>query len=128
MKDTANQATETARDHADHVADAVSGGAADATRAVKTGADRLGDATARAAGQASDTVGDVLNDARDTAADTVDAVAAQASAAVAGAREVADDGVAYVKARYRENPALVIAVGAAAIVAVGLLVKAVTRR
>ena len=128
VKDTTNRVTETARERADRIADAASSGAADATRAVKTGADRVGDATSRAAGQTTAAVGDVLHDVRDSATDVADTVAAQATAAVANAREVADEGVAYVKARYRENPGLVIAVGAAAIVAVGLLVKAVTRR
>jgi hypothetical protein len=52
----------------------------------------------------------------------------QAKEAVANARGAADDGVTYVKAKYRENPALVIAVGAAALVGVSAILKAIFGR
>ncbi|HEY1105355.1 hypothetical protein MUN74_11025 [Agromyces endophyticus] len=77
---------------------------------------------------AADAVGDVLRDVRETATDAIDAITTQAGVAASEAREVLDDGVAYVKARYRENPGVVIAVGAAVVVGVVLVVKALTRR
>jgi hypothetical protein len=57
-----------------------------------------------------------------------DQISAQAKDALSNAREVADGGVAYVKAKYRENPVLVIAVGAAALIAVTTVLKAIFRR
>ncbi|MDQ2661768.1 MAG: hypothetical protein M3Y52_07835 [Actinomycetota bacterium] len=57
-----------------------------------------------------------------------DQISAQAKDALSNAREAADGGVAYVKAKYRENPVLVIAVGAAALVGVTTVLKAIFRR
>jgi len=59
---------------------------------------------------------------------TGDQISAQAKDALSNAREAADGGVAYVKAKYRENPVLVVAVGAAALIAVTTVLKAIFRR
>lgn len=90
-------------------------------------ADRIGDlaeGTRDAAADARDAVGD----ARDAASETFDAFSTQAKDAMSKAREAADEGTAYVKAKYQENPGLVIAVGAAAVVGVAAVLKALFRR
>ena len=69
-----------------------------------------------------------MDDMRATANETIDQISAQAKDALSNAKEAADGGVAYVKAKYRENPVLVIAVGAAALIGVTTVLKAVFRR
>ncbi|MGW9169073.1 hypothetical protein [Agromyces sp. NPDC055658] len=89
--------------------------------------DRLDDLGDRVENVA-DAVGDVMSDVRRSATEAVETIGTQASVVAGEAREVLDDGVAYVKARYREHPAAVIALGAAVVVGVCLVVKALTRR
>jgi hypothetical protein len=135
MQDAKNAA----QDAAKRVGDTAGDAAEDAARTVGAGADRIGDTTRdtaadtaqtlrTGAGRIGDTAGDAMRDLRGPANETVDAITAQAQAAMSGAKEAADDGVAYVKERYRENPGLVIAVGVAVVVGVGLVIKAITRR
>ena len=114
-RDTADEAARTMGAGADRIGDAARDTAADTAQTLRTGADRIGD-----------TADDAIRDIRSN--ETVDAITAQAQAAMSGAKETVDEGVAYVKARYRENPGLVIAVGAAAAVALGLVVRAISRR
>jgi ElaB/YqjD/DUF883 family membrane-anchored ribosome-binding protein len=135
MQDAKNAA----QDAAKRVGDTAQDTAADTARTMGAGADRIGDAardtaadTAQTlrtgAGRIGDTADDAIRDLRGPANETVDAITAQAQAAMSGAKETVDEGVAYVKARYRENPGVVIAVGAAAAVALGLVVRAISRR
>ena len=46
----------------------------------------------------------------------------------ANAKSAADDGVTYVQARYRENPVVVIAVGAAIVAGVVLVLRGIFKR
>ena len=75
----------------------------------------------------ADHVGDVIDDVKAAASDAADAVTAQAKEAYANARSAADEGVTYVKARYRENPAVVIGVGIAIAAAVVLILRRLFR-
>jgi gas vesicle protein len=117
-------ATEAARGTADRVGDTATESAA-----------RLSDAAFGAADKISDTASDAADAFSATAhakkaelADTIDTISHQATAAVSSAKEGVNEGVAYVKERYRENPGLVIAIGAAALIGVVTVVKAITRR
>ncbi len=83
---------------------------------------------AAGAGDAVADARDAASEARDAASETFDAVSTQAREAMAKAKEAADEGTAYVKAKYQENPGLVIAVGAAAVVGVAAVLKALFRR
>lgn len=76
----------------------------------------------------ADAVDDVMGDVRRGATEAMESIGTQASVVAGEAREVLDDGVAYVKARYREHPATVIAIGAAAVVGLCLIVKSLARR
>lgn len=117
-------ATEAAQGAADRVGETATEAAA-----------RLSDAAMGAAGKISDTASGAADAFSETAhgakaelADTIDAISHRATAAVSSAKEGLNEGVAYVKARYRENPGLVIAIGAAALIGVVTVVKAITRR
>lgn len=106
-----------------------------ARQAAERAADRASDAAEDFGDEAgeriedvADAVGEVIRDVRDAATGAVENVAAQASAAASGARESLDEGVAYVKAQYRERPGVVIAIGAVALLALGLAIKALMRR
>ena len=68
------------------------------------------------------------NEVRDAASDAYEAFSAQAKDVYSSAQEAADSGVSYVKAKYRENPVLVIAVGAAALIGVSAVLKSIFRR
>lgn len=124
MSDTGRDFDETARRAAERAAKGASELADEAGERL----DDLGDRVGRAAGAVGDAVGDAVRDARASATGSIDAMSAQASAAASEARGVLEDGVAYVKARYRENPVAVIAIGAAAILGVCLVIKAIMRR
>lgn len=94
-------------------------------------AEDLAAGTRDAAAGASEAVGDARDaaaDLHDAASEGLDAFSTQAKEAMAKAKEAADEGTAYVKAKYQENPGLVIAVGAAAVVGVAAVLKALFRR
>lgn len=111
-QDAANRASSTAKDTAENLSDIAAGTAGETAETLSGGA-----AAAR------DEVADAVNEVRAAATEAMDAMAAQAKEAFANAKGAADEGVTFVKAKYRENPALVIAVGAAALVGVSAILK-----
>ncbi len=79
----------------------------------------------------SDVADDASAKVSDTAAkasDAADAFSSQAKDAMSGAKDAADDGVSYVKARYREHPGRMIAVCVAVVIGIVLVIKAISRR
>lgn len=117
-------ATQAARGAADRVGDTATGAAARLSGAAMGAADKISDT----ANGAADAFSAAAHDKKAELADTIDTISHQAAAAVSSAKEGVDEGVAYVKERYRENPGLVIAIGAAALIGVVTVVKAITRR
>ena len=102
---------------------------AEATKAAREAAARATNSTAEtveefsddvedAAERATDVVGDLVDDVRAKATDAAESISEQAREAYTEAKDAADDGIAYVQAKYRENPVLVIGVAIAAFVAV----------
>lgn len=117
---TANLAAGTAED--------LAGGVRDTTRDAAEAADAAKEQVAGAVNDVIDSAKAKAADVAEKAADAAETVTAQAKDAYANARSAADEGVGYVKARYRENPGLVIGVAVAALVAVGIIVRAISRR
>ncbi|WP_139416006.1 hypothetical protein [Agromyces laixinhei] len=78
--------------------------------------------------RASDAVNDTAQQATEAAADAIGTISEQATAAVSTAKDATADGVAYVTSQYRENPGRVIAIGAGAVIAVGVIIAVLRRR
>ena len=128
VTDAAKGAATSAKKGARDAADSVTGAATNAAKGVSDATRDAADGGAATIDDLKDTVTGVVGDVKDAASDTYDAVSAQAKDAYAGAKDATEDGIAYVKARYRENPGLVIAVGAAAVVGVVAIARALFRR
>ena len=119
--------TNTNRDVAD-VTQAAREAAARVTDATADAVDDLSDDAEDAAERATAVVSDLVDDVRAKAADAGETISEQAREVYSDAKDAADDGIAYVRAKYRENPGLVIGVAIAAAVVVGMLVRATFRR
>ena len=112
---------------------------AEATQAAREAAARVTNSTADAVEDLSDdaedaaerataVVGDLVDDVKAKAADAGEAISEQAREAYSEAKNAADDGIAYVQAKYRDNPGLVIGVAVAAFVVVVAVARAIFRR
>ena len=86
------------------------------------------DTLSEGAAEAKQRVASAVEDARAAASEAADTISAQAKEAVEIAKSAADEGASYVRARYQENPGMVIAVGAAALVGAALLLRGIFRR
>ncbi|MFD4421209.1 hypothetical protein ACFWN7_06865 [Agromyces sp. NPDC058484] len=120
--------TDAARESAGRAAGATGDAAEDVRTATTGAAENVRTAATNAAEDVRNAASDVAEDVRTAASDAAEAFTAQAKETFANAKEAADDGVSFVKAKYRENPALVIAVGAAALIGVTAILKGMFRR
>jgi ABC-type transporter Mla subunit MlaD len=123
--DAAKQAAQSASEQADDAKAGAADAAEQAAAAKAAAADAIDTAKQVAAEAAAKLAGSVKSATSQlTDSEAFDAVQEQAQHAVDRGKEFANDGVGYVKKKYRENPGAVVAVGAAA----GIVLIAIVRR